>query len=286
VEQARTGTNGTGDNNATQILANFDLTIYDTFKQNLDRFGAALTAAAKNPGNLKQLQAEIDMTTIPDTAMPEAQSHDRDLKAFAQNVLADSRSHKLSGDTKTLETAAKSLIKSFDPLVTNQFGDKKKEYDQLGGLTASIPGSEILNGKRVAQEVTPLHEMSNQLKEVLDTNPPLSYKSRVTHYINHRINELPQQLVQQYQKQVKEMTEAQSGIERAQDLTAYRAALTRMQQVTSKIDSGPMGAQMAKGMKREAANEELGYLNSRIEQVAPEWDNFVGLMQEQMTPAD
>jgi len=281
VSEAASGSNGSGESVATPTLANFDMNKIEPFVQSLDHFGKALASTAKDKSNLQLIESEIDRTPIPETGYDETDSHGRDLRSFAANVQTDLKTHRFAGDTSSLQNATENMLSALKPLVTENFGDPIKGYDKLGGFTASVPGSEIMDNGRVAHEITALHQISSQLKLVNDANPGMSFQSHVVRFLKKEIGDIQPELARFYPEQMKELRQAERSVEKATTLPDYRKALVTMQQVAANADNGPLGGLLDKTMKRAANAVQLNYFNSPQEQITPNWDNFVGLMSEQ-----
>jgi hypothetical protein len=281
VKQAASGANGHGAHNGTQTLANFDLSNYDSFKDKLNGFGTALGAIAQDGGNMAQIQAEIEKTSVPESGMQDLHANDRDLKAFAGNILADSQAYKFSGDTGPLEDAAKALIKSFDPLVTASFGEKAKGYDKLGGMTAYLPGSEILDSDKVVRGLSPLHRASELLKDSLDSNPNFDDKQKILDDLQTKLLQVPVETEHAYPDEAQKIIDARDLVEKTNNRSDFISAMRKLQTVVSDADYGPMGEQVVSDLRAEAKSRQADDLKTRADQLAPDWDQFIRRVQAQ-----
>ena len=116
VEQAKAGKDGSGDDQSIDTLANFDMSHFSDFKTNLDKFGTELSTIAKSGQNMKQLVQDVEKAEAPSTGDPNNPPMNRDLKSFANTILADIKAGHLKGDTTALEDAANKLVSSFDKM--------------------------------------------------------------------------------------------------------------------------------------------------------------------------
>jgi hypothetical protein len=279
VQQAASGVDGVGADTSMQTLTNFDLTKYDNFDTAIGDFGTVLGTMTQDPANMKIIRADIDGTTAPATGNSEMSSNERDLRTFAQKILADGEAGHFSGDVKPLEDSARAVIASIDSMVTSTYGDKGHNYDTLGGVTAELPGSEILDSKTVAHEISPVHKIDAYAAKNIAEGPQLDSRDGFANAIDTMLINLPKSLKAEYPDEIQQIETADNGVRQAQDVTSYRAAIERLHQVTSAVDKGPMGqaaesTQYAAGMARY--DQKLA-LAKPVERLAPNWTDFVTL---------
>jgi hypothetical protein len=284
VQQAAAGVDGVGQDAAVQTLTNLNLTKYDDFNASLGNFGKALSASATNPDNMKVLKADIDNTPVPSTGYSEMNSNERDLKTFAQTVLADAEAGHLTGDVKPLEDSARALLTNLDGMVTSTYGDKGHNYDKLGGLTIALPGSEVTDSKRVARELSPVHQLDSYVAGNLAEGPQLDFQESVTNNFDSMLIKLPKALKQQFPDEIKQMQTADDAVRNAPDVTSYSAALAHLHDVTTAVDSGPMGtaAMETPFVTGMAKVDQKASLAKPLERLAPDWTNFVSLERLQV----
>ncbi len=279
VRQAASGSNGKGADNSTQTLANFDLTQYDQFDQKLNQFGAALNQVASREGNMKVLQADIESTAKPDTAMNGNNDHGRDLQRFAQTILASSHAHEFSGDTKPLEDAASALIDSMKPMVTGQFGEKAKGYDKLGGLTIEIPGSEILDSKKVAEEISPLYRFNNKLERVQGIGFNTSSQEAFVDELNTVLYNLPDGIKINEDRDIQKLIADRDNVAQADNILALNISVQRLQLDTKADQKGALGVRIEKALEDKARATQSEYVAAPVEQLGPDWDAFIRRVQ-------
>ena len=274
VGQARDGADGVGEESSISTLANFDLNKFDGFKQSLSNFGTALSASAKNSSNFKQIVNTLDGTIIPETDPGSERSHDRDLKDLANNVLDGIKHGKYKGDTKQLSSAAHSLVASIDNLATAQYADKKLGFDGMAGLTASVPGSEVLNTKSSAILLSPVHEISERLKANFDNSVKFGDKEIFMQQFEEPMARLHIGWAKDHPTELKGLDDAINRIQKTTDIAGMRKSLRDFEQLAERYDKGPVGDATRKSMLMRAKSELHLYLKM-TPKIAPGWDEFV-----------
>ncbi len=241
VQQAQEGKNGQGYKDGTPTLANFDLTKYDQYSGALDKFGTALSAANEDPNNAMQLQNDIDRTKIPYPGFHGIDANDRDLKSFANNVLADAKNGKLKGDVQPLEAAATDLLSAYGNMETSSFGEKKRGYDNLGGMSVFLPGQEAMDFNTVVKSQSPLHQLKLNTSFPVNDIEDLSNKDSTVKMVQASINKLQPVLGEQYPEAINELTAANVAMAKTQNLDDYKAAYLHLQTVTKNLDDSAPG---------------------------------------------
>ncbi len=270
---------GVHNHEGTQTLANYDLTNYQTFKEKLNAFGTALSAAAHDDNNMNQVQADIERTTVPNTGKEPMLQNDRDIKQFAANILQDSEAGRFTGDRKPLEASAKALIESFDSVATAYHGATGSGYEKLGGMTVYLPGSEILDSDKVAASLSPLHRENTSLKAALGNAPALDDKPRLLEALSTNLHDIRPETEQAYPGFAHKIESARDGLDKAKSDHAVKAALKNLQSVIDDAEKSPMGAQVLDESKTLAIYIQGDDLHSHCDQVAPDWDQFIRQVQ-------
>lgn len=284
VRQSASGDTGVGQQNAIKTLANFDMEKYGDFKKDLDRFGASLSDVASDPANLRALKQVIDQTTVPQTGGPAFDSHNRDLKQFAGNVLEAIKSGKLSGDTSALEKGAQSLLKSFDNMASAQFGEKSSNYDKLGGLAINLPGKEITNSRETARLLSPFHQLSDMAGEMLENGVKLADKSKISKSLEEQMKELKEGLGPFGHRALQQIDGAHRAIDKAKSLEELTAAIKQLQSASEKTDGSRYGRMLKPFLLDEAAHMQEAYRRkSGRENITPGWDSFLDKLYRHMT---
>jgi hypothetical protein len=115
-----------------KTLAHYDLTHYDQFRGELDKFGEALTKAIKDP--VARGTVDNIIATVPYCGDGDPK---RDLKSFVEAVLDAAGKGKLADPTGDLRVHGGRLLDLHKKLVPTYSGFY--EYSPLGGLTFMAP---------------------------------------------------------------------------------------------------------------------------------------------------
>jgi hypothetical protein len=278
VNEAATGDNGQGLNNATPTLANIDLTKYGDFEQKLNQFGAALNKIDGDPQNMALLHSQIEVTTKPNTGVSPELASGRDLRSFAQGVLSDSQAQMFNGNTTDLEAAAKDLLASMDGMVTARFGENEKLLGQAGGLDTPLPGSEILNNEIVDREINPVNRLAADIDGIAGsraTNIRMSSQETLVQTAGYDLNRISNM---EHGKQNLELGQLEGDLVDvgvASNEGDLRNAVIRLQADTHAAQKGELGADMGDAMKAAAKMEEATYVAMTQEQLGPDWNEFI-----------
>ncbi len=273
VELAKNGENKEGKTNNTSTLASFDLSKYDEFKQGLDKFGNDLKKLS-GASNIHALHDAINQTVRPETEEEEFRSHERDLKQFATNTLSAIDQGKLKTDNDDLKLSAHNFLKGLDALTINSFGDKDKGYENLGGLTANIPGSEILDKKELSRIISPLHDNLTQIKKLASDDLHFSDKKDVQDTVDG-LKELYPVLSGVKGNPLKRLSDARKTIDAARDNEQLAHSLKKIVSVVQDIENSPVGKQLARESQPDSSYIQSRFRREKKVEITPAWDAFI-----------
>lgn len=279
VEQARAGENGEGKQNNTVTLASFDMEKYQDFKQSLDKFGQQLTHALSDKNSRDQIKQIIEQSVRPETEAPETESHERDLRSFAQNTLAAIESGKLKPSDRGLEEASREFLKSLDTLESNHFGEKTRGYEELAGLTANIPGKEALDRREVGRLLSPLHETAGELKKLLDEDLKFTDKKDVLEQLKGMTKDLYQALEGDPGNPVGKLRQAEKSISAASDLPELVSSIEKMRGLLQHLEGTQIGKFLASDGEQEYSSIRAKYHKSQTRGIAQGWDAFLAKLE-------
>ena len=263
VDLASKGANGAGEDNATLTLAAFDMSKYGDFKRDFDQLGAQLNRGMHDKSSEAGIRKAVDGSPVAPDGAREDQSHIRDLKSFAQNLLTT-----FSGKDPEIERAAASLIKSYDAMAVAQFGEPKQGQDGIGGLGFNMPGKEIQDKSEFGRIASPLRKMQTDLKE--SEGLSLDGQGRLVKELKAVVDHFPKSKeTEELQKTIGTIGAARNDQELGQRIKQMIVLLREQEQTEQ-------GKALAKGAERgfaEARREHQG--NRNFTSLGRDWDGFV-----------
>ncbi len=275
VESARRGDNGLDKENTTSTLAAFDLSKFEGFKNSLDNFGEQLKNAAGDKNNLAALRAVVDASVRPETELGETESHERDLRSFAENTLGAIESGKLNPKDNALEQSAKDFLKSLDDLTINRFGEKAKGYEELGGLSTNLPGKEILDKNEIGKLLSPIHEESSKIQKHLNEPIQLSDRDSLANEAKEGLSQLHQMLDGAPGHPLKKLDGQVKLLSKAASLEELSTAMQKLKNEYDNLEKSPIGRRIAKDAEQDASREKAHYRKQRPHSIAAGWDAFI-----------
>jgi len=298
VAHARDGVNGKNEDNATQTLANFDLEHHKQFVGGMDRFGKALSETIKDPANLKAIQDIVEHTSMPDSGGESFESQDRDLKAFAKDVLDDIKSGKFKGDTTELQAAAEGMRQSIDKMATAQYADPVADRGDMAGLTTAIPGKTLLDRAELAKGLSPIHQLNLRFNEdgpdkgkgkvkvkpagaEEDKPPTIDQKPMILKDINEKLEQLDMVWGPTHQRETLALAAARNDIERAKDDRSLNDAIEKMGKLVKAYDEGPVGKGLLKDLERPSWHVQNELLSRMDDKTPPGWNVFIKQLKKQ-----
>lgn len=273
VDHAKNGENGEGKTNNTITLASFDMSKYNDFKQGLDKFGQELSKVT-GKDNINAIHEAINGTVRPQTEAEEFHSHERDLKQFAENTLKAIESGKLKTANDDLKNSAEDFLKSLNTLASNTFGEKAKGYENLGGLTARIPGSEILDKNELGRLLSPVHDSYSNISKMAAEELKFSDKKEIQKSLES-MKELYQVLDGAPGNPLKHLKEARKEIDASKNKEELQHSLKKMASVLHDIENSPVGKELAKDSRRDASYIQAQFKREKKPTITPGWDAFI-----------
>lgn len=289
VELAKSGANGDAQAPGTVTLGDFDLSKLPQFQAAFDQFGQRLAEAASNPADLAAIKRAVDATTGLE-GLPQF-SQDRDLKKFADNLLSAMASGELTDPTGHLKEATNSFLQSLAQFRPSFFGESSFGFGTAGGITASLPGSDILNPRIGARALSPLKELIEGLNNILK-EPPATAKDQVE---SNRYSGLPlyeAQLLFQHPKdllgvtpgdgdmpdELKHLWQMQLDLPASGTPQQYAQAIAAFRDAAVAADKGSLGTALAKLKEPAAIKARKQYLHSAAFNLTPNWQRFISAL--------
>jgi hypothetical protein len=278
VESARAGDNGTGKANNTTTLASFDMTKFPGFQSSLDRFGRELAASFRDSSNQAAIRAIVESSIRPETESPEVKSHERDMGSFARLTLAAIEAGKLKPAGGELEKATRDFLQNLDSLASDRFGEQAKGYENLAGLTANIPGKEILDRKEIGRLQSPIHQFTAAVDKLLKEDLQISTREAVLERLKEHQERMSYLLEGAPGNPVAQLKDAQKVIEQAKSEPELIESLQKMKQLLEHIERSEDGRGYAHDAEREAGAERAEYRRTPRSGV-PGWDAFISSLE-------
>jgi hypothetical protein len=282
VEHAKEGDNGSGKNNATMTLASFDLTKFDDFKRSLNTFGEELTRFASTKEGLRAIRSIVDSTVRPETGQPDVQKHERDLQSFAHNLLSAIEAGQLHVRNDNLANAAKHLLQSLSEMETNHFGEAARDYKDLAGITANIPGKELLDRHEVGRLLSPFHAIVETVDGIRVEGLALPNKPDIVQEVQQAMDGLSV-LKGAPGNWARELIAARKRINSATTESELNLALDELRSAAKKWDSSALGANVQKRAEQEVSSLRHYYQSQRPSSVTPGWDAFIKKMEQSVS---
>jgi len=287
VAHARDGINGKSEENSTQTLANFDLEHHGQFVGGMDRFGKALSETIKDPANLKAVQDIVEHTSMPNSGGEPFEAQDRDMKAFAKDVLDDIKSGKFKGDTRELQSAAEGMTQAIDKMATAQYADPAGDNGDMAGLTTAIPGKTILDRAELAKGLSPIHQLNLRFSEdatgkakgnnggEAEKPPTIDQKPMILKDINEKLEQLSMVWGPTHQREQLALGAARNDIERATDDRTMTASIEKMGKIVKAYDEGAVGKGLLKDLEQPSWHVQSELLGRMDDKTTPGWNAFI-----------
>jgi hypothetical protein len=254
---------------------------YQDFKQSLDRFGRQLALLGADRKNMAELRQIVESSIRPETEAPETESHERDLRSLVQNTLFAIEAGKLKPSDHGLEESGRDFLKNLDTLTSNRFGDKGKGYEDLSGLTANIPGREILDRKEVGRLLSPLHETDSQLRKLLEEDLKFSDKKAVVEELKGLKEELYPILEGAPGNPVRQLRQVEKAIAGAGDLGEMVNSIQEMRALLQHLENSQIGKILASDGEQEYRSLRAEYNRTQTRGIAPGWDAFLSRLESE-----
>jgi hypothetical protein len=272
----------TGDGAATPTLANFDMTKYGDFQESLDHFGAALTKAS-NDGQAVDLEKEVQYTIVPETGRVDYQEHGRDIRAFTQQILNDSKAGAFGDDGGALQQSATELLASMDKMVTSHHSDLPGANDNVGGVTTPMPGKEIMDSKVLASELSPLHRLADDIADI-QRNVGLDLRAKQDYVtgINVRLQSLPPGVHTEGNQDIQRVMNDRDAIGGAWNMAELTDSFNSLAKDVNAAGQGDLEKEVEAKVLPWAKSTQDAYFvnNANAEGVAPHWDQFTQSLQK------
>jgi hypothetical protein len=267
VEQARSGKNGKDGDNTTPTLSSFDMSQYDQFKESFDKFGTELSRAMQDKKLQSGIRNAVDATPIAPDGRSEEKSHFRDLKFFAQNVVA-----LMGSDAPALGDSARQLLQSFDRFAVSQFGEKTQGQENVGGLSVKLPGKEIVDRKEVGRIMSPLHQLGKDLQDA--SGQGSTRQNDTVERIDASLGEVAR-LASTRAAEMKELENAFINVASAKSNEEFQSGIEQMTRMVGAQEKSKFGLTLAEKAERNYAMIWQEHKRDHIPGETSGWDAFI-----------
>jgi hypothetical protein len=158
---------------------------------------------------------------------------------------------------------------------TSYFGEQKRGYDNLGGMSVFLPGKEAMDFNTVVKSESPLHQLRLNTQFPANDIDDLSGKDATVKLVQTSINTLKPILEKQYPEAINELTAANVAMAKTQNLDDYKAAYLHLRTLSKNLDDSAPGEVSRLSAMRPSAEAQNRFLTEPVEQITPNWDAYV-----------
>jgi len=260
----------------TPTLSHYDLQRLPEFNNSMNRFGEELAAAvSENPTNIEAIDRAIEGATVlprNGVTMGGAPIETRDLTNFANNIINEIDSGKITDADGSLREAARSMLASQRDLQPHYHGSSEGGYDRLGGLNAFLPDLEL---RDPALEASPnINPIDKVLYQTESDNRFATMERRdiVVDNITEGLGDMERLLGGTHAEDIQNLRQDLVAVTTATTDEQLRQALDAMHTRMKEMNEGPFGVDINAAARREVRDR---YFRDEAIASLPGWQTFM-----------
>jgi hypothetical protein len=260
----------------TPTLSHYDLQRLPEFNNSMNRFGEELAAAvSENPTNIAAIDRAIEGATVlprNGTTMGGAPNENRDLTNFANNVINEIDSEKITDADGSLREAARHMLATQRVLQPEYHGSAEGGYDKLGGLNAFLPDLELRDPARDASpNINPVDQILQQTEND-NSFATMKHRDVVVHNITEELADVERLIGSAHPEALENLRQDLEAVKRATNEEQFRTALNAMNARTKTLNEGQLGVDIDAAARREVRDR---YFRNEAIASMPGWQSFM-----------